>query len=337
MSVPLASPEASALMNTLARIVNAVDIVAPDRFIWAGQVVALQAGVPPSLYPTSHPLITLLRDHLYQHAYVRPLGSEAAQTSLEPIPQFVEMLSRANTSRELWHEGWRIAKVLSGGQVLAEKHQMSRILWPGEFVSRDGSAMALRPQALLGVFQPRESIHLQAGFYFAYGEAVADEQDEGHQLRFYWNVTAVGAVQLLANVTRLLNRFGVPFRFKCLNAAEHFMRLDAAVLYVNRRFFRMILLLLNDMQDGLGQHLGQSTPLFTKQLMPGVALAEDPVGGESFGMNRCRILAEGLWNAYCERLTGAADRLHRVVAQFEGHGLSLQRPYLNPASTFTED
>lgn len=51
MSVPLASPEASALMNTLARIVNAVDIVAPDRFIWAGQVVALQAGVPPSLYP----------------------------------------------------------------------------------------------------------------------------------------------------------------------------------------------------------------------------------------------------------------------------------------------
>jgi len=51
-------------------------------------------------------------------------------------------------------------------------------------------------------------------------------------------------------------------------------------------------------------------------------------------MNRCRIVAEGLWAAHVEGLTSVEQRAARVAAQFEAYGLSLPRAHLNPASTF---
>lgn len=324
------------LLDALAAIVAAVQIQAPEQLAFRGQVLAVQPGVPTSLYPTAHPLVTLLRDQIYQHAFIQPLGRSTISAA-PADPAFAARLSRANSSRERWEAGWVALQLLPNGQVLAERHGVRRTLWPGEFLLRDGPGMALRPQSNLSGFQARESHGMQSGFYFAFGEAIADEQDEGHQLRWYWNVSAAGALLLLAQLTRRLNRFGLPFKFKCLNAAEHYIRQDAAVLYVHRRFFRLVRELLDDILHGLGdEHLGRETPLFTQAIRPGVAIAEDPRGGESFGMHRCRVVAEGLWNAWCDGQTSAEQRLQRIVSQFEGYGLSLARPHLNSGSNFAE-
>ena len=324
-------------LAALAQLTQAIQIESDQAFTFQGRLVSLHNGLAPSLYPTAQPLVTLLRDQLYEHAFIRTFKSPNAPAAPPPVANFAHLLSQANQGRERWYEGWRIEKVLQGGQVRAEKHGLRRTLWPGEYVLRDGSAMAPRVQAQLSVFQARESHALQSGFYFAYGEAVADEQDESHLLRFYWNVTAAGAPLLLANLTRILNRFGLPFKFKCLNAAEQFVRLDAAVLYVNRRFDWIVRALLDDVIGDLGHaHLGRATPLFTLPVRPGVALAEDPMGGESFGMNRCRIVAEGLWEAHLEHLNAPDQRLARVVAQFERYGLSLRHPHRNASSTFVD-
>ena len=85
------------------------------------------------------------------------------------------------------------------------------------------------------------------------------------------------------------------------------------------------------------RHLGPATPLFARRLRAGVGQAEDPAGGESFGQHRCRIVAEGLWNAYVEQASTREARLACVVAQFERHGLSLRRPHLNAGSTLEDD
>lgn len=329
------APETNALLAVLRRLTESVEIVSPELFYFAGEPVPLVPGLPPSLYPTTHPLVTLLRDRLYQRAFVQAFDEPWPKTAPQPLSGFAQQLSQRNASRERWDEGWQIERTLPGGQVLACKHGLQRTLWPGEFVLRDGTAMALRPQAPIGVFQARESHTMQPGFYFAFGETVADQQDEGHLLRLYWNVSGPGVLLLLPRLTGRLNRFGIPFKFKCLNAAEYYVRLDAAVLYVNRRFFRIVRELLDDFLAGLDpQQLGPAVPLFTKALRPGVALAEDPVGGESFGMNRCRVVAEGLWNANCEQAATLDARVERVATQFEIHGLSLERPYVNPGSLF---
>ena len=51
-------------------------------------------------------------------------------------------------------------------------------------------------------------------------------------------------------------------------------------------------------------------------LAPGLSLVEDPNNGESFGMNRCRIFAEGIWNAFAKGLTDRDSRLHEVKQRF---------------------
>jgi hypothetical protein len=49
-------------------------------------------------------------------------------------------------------------------------------------------------------------------------------------------------------------------------------------------------------------HFRTEVPLFTKLLAPGLALAEEPdckfAAVESFGMNRCQIVANGLLEAW---------------------------------------
>ena len=325
-------------LQAMLRSVDAqVRIASPDQLTFAGEQHSLQArqaaGVPPSPYPTAHPLVTLLRDLLYQYMFTRRFGDPAPTP--EAVPGFAQRLSQANASREQWSEGWQIEQVLGEGRVLARRHDLRRMLWPGEFVLRDGTAMALRPDAWVSVFQARESHTMQPGFYFAFGEALADEQDDTNLLRLYWNVSAAGAIALVARLTERLNRFGVPFKFKCVNAAEHYGRLDAAVLYTHRRFHRLLRLQLDDVLAGFdARHVGPATPLFALPLRPGVALAEDPPGGESFGMHRCRLLAEGAWNAFVEQCASPDRRIERMATHLADNGLSLDALHLNPGSRF---
>jgi hypothetical protein len=110
------------------------------------------------------------------------------------------------------------------------------------------------------------------------------------------------------------------------------------VLYVARRHDRLVRELLEELAAGLdARHLGPATPLFTRRLRAGVGQAEDPAGGESFGQQRCRIVAEGIWNAYAGQAPTREACLACVVAQFARYGLSLRRPHRNAGSTLEDD
>src|SRR5204863_5149 len=83
-------------------------------------------------------------------------------------------------------------------------------------------------------------------------------------------------------------RFQVPFRFKCLSYRELYDRFDSAVLFVGRRQWDITSLLVREIYGKVKDRLRPETPLFAKQIAPGLALAEDPGNGESFGTSRCR-------------------------------------------------
>jgi hypothetical protein len=173
---------------------------------------------------------------------------------------------------------------------------------------------------------------MQPGFYFAFSEAESDPADEARLTRFYWNLREAGAVPLTHWVTQTLNRFQVPFRFKCTTFSGQFERLDAAVLYVSKKFFRISAELVSSGREKLQGFLGPETPLFTRQLAPGLAFAEDPGNGESFGMNRCRILAEAIWSAASKGLAREEERMQEVARYFGQYGLSFDRIHLNAQS-----
>jgi hypothetical protein len=82
----------------------------------------------------------------------------------------------------------------------------------------------------------------------------------------------------------------------------------------------------------LGTLLRDSVPLFTKKLRNGVGLAEEPNTGESFGMHRCRLTAEGIVEAWYRGDQTIQGRMQAVNARFAFNNLKLEKPYLNPGS-----
>ncbi|MGN6526397.1 MAG: T3SS effector HopA1 family protein, partial [Burkholderiaceae bacterium] len=112
---------------------------------------------------------------------------------------------------------------------------------------------------------------------------------------------------------------------------------DAGVVYLLDPDLAHARDLVAAVYEEVSPHLNAMTPALTRRLAPGLGLAEDPGGGESFGQHRCRVVAEGLWNAYAEQASTREARLACVVAQFERHGLSLRRPHLNAGSTLEDD
>lgn len=326
------------LTSQLRKIVRAVEVRPPESFTFAGRHFSLAAQGPGRAHgfaqQQANPLVTLLEQALYQHCYSRTFdGALRDETPLNV--QGVDLtpaLSEANATRERWDAGWQVYQVLPSGQVMAHKQGRTRALWPGEFLSTDAPGLAPRPGTNLSVFFMRETKTMQPGFYFAFGEAQAGELDSFSLARFYWNLRAEGAVPLMRSATRGLNRFQVPFRIKCLTNTSFYTRNDAAVLYVDKRFYRITARVLAGVYREVARHLRPDAPLFAKPLADGLALAEEPYTGESFGMQRCRVLAEGLLSAHARGLRDEGSRLEEVERHFAAYGLKLEAPYLNPRS-----
>jgi hypothetical protein len=269
-----------------------------------------------------------LTDELYRRCYIRSI--------LDPPPpnndgvidrELTSVLIAANVGRAAWDEGWRVDKVLDEGRILTRKGGAARLFLPGEYLTHRGLGAGPEAGKPVSIFLPAGSADMQPGFYHAFGDTASEFEDDERILRFYWNVSAEGAPQLMEAITSDFNRFQVPFHFKCGTRAAHYPRRDAAVLYLHQRYYAIAALLVERVYVQLRAWLYAGTPLFARRLADGLGFAEDP--GDSFGKHRCKILAEAMAATLGKP---AEERLQEVRRQFERHGLSLDRTWLNPGS-----
>jgi hypothetical protein len=329
--------DASGVEAVLA-VIRAIEILSPTAVRFGGERMERAPATPADAAQAESGgiLIPLLTEALYGRAYARRLGWPApAVTTPGPDEDLVPALSAANPGRERWEAGWQVRQALSTGRVIAERNGGARFLWPGEFIASDAPGTPPRPGARVTVWRPRESATLQPGFYFAFGEAAWE--DEAAILRVYWNVSPDGAPALTGTVAATMNRWGVPFRYKCLSRRSLYPRTDSAVLYVARRGWRLVRELVMEVQAAVAPHLHPDPPLFARPLARGMSMAEDPGTGDSFGMSRCRMLAEGLWTAWRTGHRGTRERLDAVRQAFARGGVSLDQPWKAAASPVRYD
>jgi hypothetical protein len=119
---------------------------------------------------------------------------------------------------------------------------------------------------------------------------------------------------------------------KALNDPLLYGRTDAMVLYVARRHYDITVRIVRDLPRDVTDALVPSTPLFTEVLQPGIGIGEDPNSGESFGMNRCRLVAEGIVNAWRRGDQSVEGRLRAIGERFKQDGMDLARPHLSAGS-----
>ena len=340
--------------DSLDQVLAAIRIDAPHELTFAGRKFVVPPAGPAvgalgglggnagngANGAAKVPLVELLTSILYRYVYSRPF-----KPPLPPLPpdapereDFTQdaalsgVLSAANASRDRWEHGWTIAQTHSSGQITAQRGSLSRSLWPGQFLSKDGPGARPRPGAQISIFYPRESVSLQPGFYYCFGETPEDESFAFGLVRIYWHVGLAGAPELVRSLSTRLNFFQVPFRFKCSVMPSQYDRTDVAVVYLAKRLFPFVAEVLQEVYPAVRPHLGPEVPFFTWRLAPGVGIAEDPATGESFGQHRCRLLAEACWSCFLRGDQEAASRLAELRNLAAAQGADPERLHLNAGS-----
>ena len=320
----------------IAEALQALVIRSRLRFGWLGEPSPPVPRALASVLPASAAralLVARVGGRLYESFYstggVVTIGESAAQDRWPPDPTLVAALSAANAGRGPWERGWR-----------AEGVDEDRLI-----VARDGIRVRVRRSECrpwlaaqrigteVSVALPPELPALSPGFFTVLGDVDLRSAASDLIVRLYFNVSHAGAVGLVAQLTATLNRARVPFRLKVVDHPLRFGRCDAAVLYVGADAIRGRARLFRRLMDAASGWLEPRTPVFTRQVAPGVGLGEERGdAAESFGMRRCGLLAEGLVDAHERRIRDVEGRLRVVEHHFVEAGIDLDAPHLEEGS-----
>ncbi|WP_162940276.1 T3SS effector HopA1 family protein [Gryllotalpicola protaetiae] len=142
-------------------------------------------------------------------------------------------------------------------------------------------------------------------------------------VRCYLNVSPDAAPHVFSAVVAGLESRGVAFAAKLLDNPANFGRPDAAVFYTTRADASA---LVSSASAAWDEHaFGAAVPAFTREVAPGIAIADDPGDGVSFGYHRCALIAHGL------TAVGRSDsheRLGAIIDAFLRAGIDPARPHL---------
>ena len=311
---------------------RAVQLRPPDAFLWFGrrETVRDGDGGEPRERLLQHIARRLHRD-FFSAAAPRPRRG-GPMTASDDGGAFVRALSQANGGRGAWEGGWRLVEVGADAALSVMRPDGFVLVAPGEDVRAEDTVAGggLAQGAQVSVRVPKELRGFSPGFYVALGDAGVPAGDD--RVGLYWNIGAAGAVTLVARFTYALNGAGLPFSFELLDNPARLGRGDAAVLTVARSDFTTAIKLARPLLRPLGAHLGDAAPAFTKPLARGLAVAEPPAGGERFGAQCCRLLAEAIVAAGEAGAHSTEARTDAVRERFAAAGMSLDAPYLQPGS-----
>lgn len=246
--------------------------------------------------------------------------------------QFYEKLDASNHSLGYFDSGWQVLRREPDGSVLVTKRGLTLYVESEQHLK--GSAS---PSELVDIWMPKN--RLSNGFYVAVSNVPQKMSSPDSDLglgRIYFNFTADGAIAMMDSLTQHLNTVSIPFNFQVLYNPYAYGRYDSGILYFESGDYPVVREVLQNVYPQHQSHFHHEVPLFTKFLAPGLSLAEEPTqkfaAKESFGMNRCQILANALLDAWEKGSNSAEQRMQSIRQHFTNLGIDLQRPYLNPTS-----
>ncbi len=289
---------------------------------------------------TQRPL-TDLAAFLYERYYAgftaqrvgAQFGHMAGVSIYDADSSFIYRLHEANRGEGYVSPGWTLAEINDNADLAVTKHGLT--LWvtreqiePNHSLPNTGEEIMVR--------MPKGRPFYTPGFYWAFSNCRWFPEDNGSIVRIYFNVRLDGAPRFVDVITKILNQLQAGFHLKLVNDPSYYERIDAAVLYFDRASFELIISAIRDSIGDFISTLDSASPLFTKPLYHGISIAEDPLSlngpTESFGMNRCRLVAEGMNDAFTSGSHDVLSKVSAVESRFARSGVSLEYPYLNPGS-----
>lgn len=320
-------------MSTWVTLIgDALDVLGvdpPDSFHWLGQRFRIEDHDERGSL-TAH-LTEVLYADLYCTGGPSPPTYRAGGIRDPPVTADVERLQEANRGTGSRDSGWVVTAIDDAGTLVSRSGLTLRARRADLLAGPNGPTVG----DTVSVILPSGSRGVPHGFSTAYGDA-GERDSSGGLDRFYWNVRPEGRERLLALVTTIVNRAGLPFRFKVLNDPDE-RRCDAAVLYTASADRPAVISSLREILSGVDGLLRGRTPFLTKRLAPGLGFAEDPPGDDSFGTHRCRLLVEAVVQVDGSGRLPRPDRLGAVVSHLTRSGVRIERPHLNQDTDVSAD
>ncbi|WP_310483364.1 T3SS effector HopA1 family protein [Chamaesiphon sp. VAR_48_metabat_403] len=329
----------------LTSLVNAVEI---DRDFTIHHANYLPLTISPDLRSRFKQLapelqtkyvVARIRNYLYDIYFDRSLlniqAIEAAELVTSSIKtqlidgvdvDFYQRLQQSNTSLGYRDLNWQIIAETEDRELIVVKDGLHL------HISRQKHLPPEFKQANIGettsIYLPHNLVDRDT--YISVGSYGSPQPSSSVQL--YFNFTPDAAVAIVRKLTGELNQLKIPFQFAILHDPALFYRCDCGTLRLDRSNYSILQSLIAEIYHAYQSEFSPQVPLFTKLLAPGLSIAEVPVTGSSFGMQRCELLATGLFTA-CEGGQIAADKLSIVERVLRAAKVDLAQPYLNPAGS----
>ncbi len=288
-----------------------------------------------------------LRSFLYGIYYNGAMRSSLALDAEDQAPQldlennsvmgidtaFFQQLHESNSGEGYFEDGWTVLKKEEDGGLTVRNGGLRLYIRPDKHLQE--AEQQAQVGDVVAIKMPKN--RMQNGFYMAVGNLGFSHPQPGDALvRVYFNVTAEGSIALMKSLTQELNAVGLSFSFKVLYNPQDYNRFDSGVLYFDRQYYEVALRVLDKIHTEHRSHFIPKIPLFTKQLAVGLGLAEEPdqkfAERESFGMNRCQIVANGLLELFYQGQSSYSERMRAITDQFSLVGIDLQHPHINSGS-----
>lgn len=313
----------------LLEAIEAVHVNSLNRFTWLGRAFrcvpdAVARGLPPGAVRGE--LVHALGRRLYLDFFTvgRPRPATEDRPPARPDQSWVAALLEANSGVGPWQAGWTV--VDEGDDGLVVEREGLGVVAPPERCRGDGRTLCAG--AAVDVRLPNALLGRSPGHVVILGDLDWDPTEADAGIRVYWHLSPRIAEPFVRHATVLLNRARTRFWLKVLDDPATYDRADAAVLYMPGTASLADADAISQLHRAVGADLLETVPALTLPVAAGVAVAESPPHGESFGRHRCALVAEALVRAHESGRTTAGDRLASVERAFREAGLEADRPYL---------
>jgi hypothetical protein len=334
----------------LSRVIEAVEIVDHGTVKVSGTVFTV-GDLPSSPnmlvapFEGQHPEVSkntgvsilevFLTGLIYQLLYTRPQHRTVNARGIEALRDFQNLLSQSNGGSGTWEPGWTFAGYSPCGKCILWRYGIRFWVQPSHVDLQTGT---LVEGSSCRVLVPKEYKGLLPSFYlFTGNERCSESTAPNTVIRLYLHLTATIAPAFVERLSHSFNASCIPFRAKVLNSPDAYCRADAGTVYLTLDAFLKALRLVRELYTDLKSSLRRDIPMFTLRMAPGLAFADDPQNGSSFGQHRCLLIARGLLRAFTAVSRPDVDVNCRYVEEvFVEEGLDPGKPYLGPLSTNDE-
>lgn len=226
---------------------------------------------------------------LYRDWYLRADPTDGAEVLGAPDPVELDAAASYRAAHVLdgvFEPGWTVRELSTSGRLRVERGGVTRVVVRADVLPASRCLLPPRAGDEVQVAARRDLVD-DAGWWFTFLGAA---ETPAQPVRLYWAVRRTAAPDLVAALSALLVD-GTSAVLKVGTSAGHLGRPDAAVLYASPTWVGGAAEHLRWIAARLGDGLADRAPRLALPLARGLAVAEEPGTGESFGEHRSRLLA----------------------------------------------